>query len=246
VRFLIRKRAEEFVAQHSAPDKAIHRRLTKLNLNVLPSTLTFVFQAQIGLAMISIFGKTASVADLVALMRISLILLVPVAIVQKIIEPKLARAKEGRELWQKFGIAVGCVVAMAAGCFVLMYLFRFQFLWLLGKQYWYLDKEVTFYSGVACAGTVTSMSMMLLYARGWADYMWISPITEVTCQLCAIPFLNLATPMGVLRLDSVRVGAAALVYGALVARRFIKSKRTRNLNQDGEIEPKRSLETLVG
>jgi hypothetical protein len=108
------------------------------------------------------------------------------------------------------------------------------------------DKAIAFYSGVACAGTVTSMSMMLLYARGWADYMWISPLTEVLCQLCAAPFLNLATPMGVLRLESVRVAAAAVIYGSLVARRFFKSRQNTNLQQDREIELKSNLETLVG
>jgi O-antigen/teichoic acid export membrane protein len=231
IRFLIKKRAQEFIAPHCAPDREIQQRLTKLNFNVLPSTLTFVFQAQIGITMISIFGKTASVADLGALTRVALILMVPQAIVSKIIEPKLARANEGADLWRKFTIAVLCVAVMAASSFVVMFLFRYQFLWLLGKNYWYLDKELVFYSGVACTGTLTSMSMMLLYARGWADYMWISPIAEVLCQLCAIPFLNLATPMGVLRLDSVRVAVAGIVYASLVAWRFVRSKRRANVQQ---------------
>ena len=247
VRFLIKKQAQEFIDPHSAPDKEIHRRLTKLNFNVLPSTITFIFQAQIGIAMISIFGKTAGVADLGALTRIALVLFVPQAIIQKLIEPKLARAHEGKDLWRKFAISVLCVAAMAGGCFCLMFFFRHQFLWLLGKNYWYLDKELAFYSGVSCAGTVTSMSMMLLYARGWADYMWISPVTEVLCQLGAIHFLDLSTPMGVLRLDSVRIGVAAIVYGSLVAIRFVRSRRRRDLAGAGggeDIEQKRDLETL--
>jgi O-antigen/teichoic acid export membrane protein len=228
VRFFVRKGAQEFIAPHSAPDREIERRLTKLNLNVMPSTITFVFQAQIGLAMISFFGKTASVADLGALTRIALLLMVPQAIVTKIIEPKLARAKEGADLWGKFGASV-ILVAMMAGCgFALMFLFRHQFLWLLGKEYWYLEKELVFYSGVVCTATLTSMSVMLLYARGWADYMWISPIAEVFCQVCAMPFLNLATPMGVLSLDAIRIGVAGFVCGSLVGRRFLLSKRAMN------------------
>jgi hypothetical protein len=196
--------------------------------------------------MISIFGKPASVADLGALTRVALLLIVPQAIVSKIIEPKLARAKEGADLWRKFGVSVLCVAAMAAGCFILMFLFRRQFLWLLGKDYWYLEKEVAFYSGVACAGTVTAMSMMLLYARGWADYMWISPVAEVLCQLGAIPLLNLSTPMGVLKLNAVRVAVAAVVYGSLVCGRFLHSNRARNLKplESEDIEQKSDVETL--
>ena len=248
VRFLIKKRAQEFIAPNSPPDKEIHRRLTKLNFNVLPSTMTFVFQAQIGITMISIFGKTASVADLGALTRIALALLVPQAIISKLIEPKLARAQEGMDLWRKFAISVLCVAVMAASCFCLMFLFRHQFLWLLGKNYWYLDKELAFYSGVACAGTVTSMSMMLLYARGWVEYMWISPVTEILCQLSAIHFLDLATPMGVLRLDAVRIGAAAVVYGVLVAVRFFKTRHSANLkaHEDNAVAEKANLETFAG
>jgi hypothetical protein len=229
VRFLIKRRAKEFIGPHGTPDREIQRRLTKLNLNMLPGTITFVLQTQIGIAMISIFGKTASVADLGALTRIALLLTVPQAIVSRIIEPKLARAKEGADLWRKFGLSVLCVAAMAAGCFTLMFLFRHQFLWLLGKDYWYLEKELVFYSGVACTGMVTAMSMCLLCARGWADYMWISPVAEVLCQLGAIPLLNLSTPMGVLQLDAVRIAVAGIVFGSLVCGRFLQSKRARNL-----------------
>jgi hypothetical protein len=229
VRFLIKRGAQEFIAPHGTPDREIQRRLTKLNFNVLPSMTIYVFQAQIGIAMMSIFGKTASVADLGALTRIGLLLSVPQAIVAKIIEPNLARAKEGADLWRKFGTSVLCVAAMAAGSFTLMFLFRHQFLWILGKDYWYLEKEVVFYSVVACSGTVTAMSMILLYARGWADYMWISPIAGVLCQLGVMPLLNLSTPMGVLKWDAVRIAVDAIVYGSLVCGRFLQSKQARNL-----------------
>jgi O-antigen/teichoic acid export membrane protein len=228
VRFLIRKGAQEFIAPHSAPDREIQRKLTKLNLNVMPSTITFVFQSQIGLAMISIFGKTASVADLGALTRIALLLMVPQAIVSKIIEPKLAKAKEGLDLWRKFGLSLVFVAMMACSVFVLMVLFRHQFLWLLGKNYWYLEKELVFYAGIACTATLTSMPMLLLYARGWADYMWISPIVEVLCQVGAMPFLNLSTPMGALSLDAIRIAVSGIVYGSLVGRRFLLSKPATN------------------
>jgi O-antigen/teichoic acid export membrane protein len=228
VKFLIRKGAKEFVSPHVPPDREITRKLTKLNLNLMPSTLTFVFQTQIGLTLISIFGKTASVADLGALTRIALLLMVPQAIISKIIEPKLARAKEGTDLWRKFAIAVVFVAMMAGSGFALMYFFRHQFLWLLGKDYWYLEKELVFYAGVCSTGTLTSMSMLLLYARGWADYMWISPIAEVVCQVSALPFLNLSTPMGVLSLDAIRIGVAGFVYGSLVGGRFLLSRRAKN------------------
>jgi O-antigen/teichoic acid export membrane protein len=228
VRFLIKKGAREFIAPHCAPDRAIQQKLTNLNLNVMPSTLTFVFQAQIGLAMISIFGKTASVADLGALTRIAMLMLVPQAIVTKIIEPRLARAKEGADLWRVFATALVAVAMMAGIGFTIMFLFRHQFLWLLGKNYSYLEKELVFYAGICCTGTITSMSMMLLYARGWADYMWISPIAEVLCQVGALPFLNLSTPMGVLSLDAIRIVVSGIVYGSLVGGRFLLSKRATN------------------
>jgi O-antigen/teichoic acid export membrane protein len=225
VSLLIKKGAQEFIAPDSAPDREIQRTLTKLNLNMMPSTVTLVFQTQIGLAMIGIFGKTVSVADLGALTRIALLLMVPQAIVSKIIGPKLARAKDGADLWRKFGIAVVLVGIMAGSGFAVMFLFRHQFLWLLGKQYWYLEKELTFYSGVSCVGMFTSMAMTLLYARGWADFIWISSIVEVFCQVSALPFLNLATPMGVLSLDAIRVVISGVVSIALVGRRFLLSKR---------------------
>jgi O-antigen/teichoic acid export membrane protein len=248
VRFLIKRRAQELIGPHRTPDREIQRRLTKLNLNMLPSMITLVFQAQIGIAMISIFGKTASVADLSALTRVGLLLTVPQAIVFRIIQPKLARAKEGAGLWRKFGFSVLCVAAMAAGCFTLMFLFRYQFLWLLGKDYWYLKKELVFYSGVACTDMVISMSWMFLTARGWADYVWISPVAEVLCQVGAIPLLNLSTPMGVLKLGAVRVAVIAIVYGSLICGRFLQSKRASNLKslESEDIEPKNDVETLAG
>jgi hypothetical protein len=248
VRFLLKRRAQEFIAPHGTPDREIRRRLTKLNFNLLPSTITFVFQAQIGIAMISIFGHTASVADLGALTRIALVLSVPQAIAWKIIQPKLARAKEGADLWRKFGVSVLCVAAMAVGCFTLMVLLRHQFLWLLGKDYLYLEKELVFYSGVACVGSVTGLSWMLLSARGWVDYMWISAVAQISCQLAAIPLLNLSAPMGVLKLDAVRIAIAAIVHGALVCSRFLQDKRARNLKplESDDVDEKSDLEMLAG
>jgi hypothetical protein len=230
VRFFIRKSAKEYIASHRGPDREIERTLRKLNLNEMPAAINCVFQSQIGLVMISILGKTGSVADLGALTRIALLLIVPQAIVSKIIEPKLARAKEGADLWRKFGAATGLVAIMAVGSFALMFLFRHQFLWLLGKNYWYLEKELVFYAGIACTSTLTSMSVRLLSARGWVDYTWISPIAEVLCQLSALQFLNLSTLIGVLSLDGIRIGVSGIVCGALVGYRFIRSKRAMNAN----------------
>jgi hypothetical protein len=95
---------------------------------------------------------------------------------------------------------------------------------------------------------VTAMSMMLLYARGWADYMWISPVAEALCQAGAIPLLNLSTPMGVLKLDAVRTAVGAIVYGSLVCGRFLQSKRASNLKspESDDIEQKSDVETLAG
>jgi hypothetical protein len=228
VRFLLRKSAQEFIAPHCQPNREIQRTLTKLNLNVLPSTLTTVFQTQVGLAMLTIFGKTASVADLGALTRIALLLAVPQAIVTKIIEPKLAKTEEGTTLWRTFCVSVLIVAVMACGAFAIMFLSRHQVLWLLGKNYWHLERELLFYAGISCLGMLTSMSMMLLYARGWVDYIWISPLAEVTCQVSALPFLNLSAPMGVICLEAIRIAVAGIVYGSLVGRRFLQSRQTNN------------------
>ena len=55
-------------------------------------------------------------------------------------------------------------------------------------------------------------------------------------------------PMGVLKLDAVRVAVSAVVYGSLVFGRFLQSKRARNLKplESDDIEPKSDVETLAG
>jgi O-antigen/teichoic acid export membrane protein len=221
VRNVIGKAARAYADPRAVPDSEIGRRLTRLNLNVLPSTLSGVFQAQIGMAMISLFGKTSSVADLGALSRIALIPAIPVAMLTKVIEPKLSRAQPGNDLWKKCIAALAVAAGMALVTFAFILVTECQILWLLGPNYQSLYRELLWFGAVSCGWIVAGVPQLILYSRGWVQYVWITPIAEIVCQGTAMPFLDLSHPLGVLALDAIRASVSFTLYGALVVRQWL-------------------------
>ncbi|MBV9998009.1 MAG: hypothetical protein JO015_02745 [Verrucomicrobia bacterium] len=233
VKQVIGKTARTYTDPHTPPDPEIGRRLTRLNVNVLPSTLSSVFQAQIGMAMISLFGKTSSVADLGALTRISLLSAIPQALLSKVIEPKLSRAQLGPDLWKKAVAALGLAVAMALATFIVIFITSARILWILGPNYQHLHCELLCFAAVSCGWIFAGLPQLILYARGWVQYLWITPLLEITCQAVAMPFLDLSHPLGVLSLDGIRALVSFTCYGSLVIRQWLVWKSAQKRNSRG-------------
>lgn len=222
---VIGKAARVVADPHAAADRGIGRQLTRMNLNLLPPTLSAVFQAQIGMAMISLFGKTAAVADLGALTRIGLVPAIPQAMLSKVVEPKLSRAQAGSDLWTKSLLALGLALTMTFATFGFILIFSHQMLWLLGPNYSSLHRELLWFGAISCARIVTGVPQMVLYARGWVQYLWIPPLVEIVSQGIAIPFLDLSHPLGVLWLEAVRSTVSFMADGTLLIRQWLLWRR---------------------
>ena len=221
VRTMIGKAARTLADPDASPDPEIARQLTRMNWNVLPTTVASLFQSQIGMGMISLFGKTSSVADLGALTRISLVTAVPLALFSKVVEPKLARAQLGHDLWAKCLASLVLAVVLALGAFGFIVAFSHPILWLLGPNYSGLHRELLWFGAVSCGWIVAGLPEFVLYARGWVQYVWVAPVAEAVCQALALPFLDLAHPLGVLSLDALRGVIAFAVCGGLVIRQWL-------------------------
>jgi O-antigen/teichoic acid export membrane protein len=236
VKNVIRKTARTYTDPHAQPDPDIGRQLTRLNLNVLPSTLSGVFQAQIGMAMISLFGKTSAVADLGALTRIGLLSAIPQAMLSKVVEPKLSRAQLGPELWKKTLAALGLAAAMALATFTFIFITSAKILWILGPNYQHLHRELLCFAAVSSGWIFAGLPQLILYARGWVQYVWITPLVEITCQAVVMPFLDLSHPLGVLSLDGIRAVVSFTFYGSLVIRQwFVWRSAQRRGAQSGSV-----------
>jgi len=99
-----------------------------------PSTLFYAFQGQLTLSLIVVFGRTASVANVGALGRLSQIFVIFNQVTVILIEPFFARlAAEKLKRYYMLAIASGLV--FCAGLTGFAFLFPGVFLWLLGPNY---------------------------------------------------------------------------------------------------------------
>jgi hypothetical protein len=159
----------------------------------------FCLQGQITIFLISFFGRSAaSVAEVGALGRLTMIFTVLGQLLINIFVPAFARCQSARKLrWQYFifvgGVAAFCGVVIAAAA-----LFPNQFLFVLGGKYSHLQRELL----LMVAGTVLNMLIGTLWllnaSKAWIAGSWLYiPLTLVT-QIALIPYTDFSNVSQVL------------------------------------------------
>ena len=185
----------------SPQDPELLPRYRRFAFNGMLPSLSTIFQAQIGIFVISIFGNVSRVADLGALMRLGLVTSIPIAAINSILVPRLARAESTKTALRIWLIAVG-MSAILGGFFVLViYLFRDQIILLLGQDYASLRSVVTLYAISQGLIVFAATCDCILNARGWLRHAWSRPLVVLAAQIAILPLLDLSTLNGVVLLS---------------------------------------------
>ena len=138
----------------------------------------------------------------------------------KVVEPKLSRGQAGNDLWKKCIVALAIAAVMALITFAFIFIASSPILWILGPNYLHLHRELLCFAAVSCGWILAGMPQLILYARGWVQYIWITTLMEIACQAVVMPFLDLSHPLGVLSLDGIRALVSFTFYGSLVIRQW--------------------------
>lgn len=166
-----------------------------------------VFQGQIYVFLLSVFGTTESVADLGALNRIAVVYAVLFAVMQAIVMPRYAR-QQNRSRLARLHTLIFCGYAVASSVpLLLVWLFSHQILWVLGHRYSGLDLELLMVAANAALSSVAGVSWALNATRGWIVPGWIAVSVGLSSQAAIIAAVGSSTFSQVVTIGILSNGA---------------------------------------
>lgn len=189
-------KAREHAAFDQPADASIGKRLQKHFIVGLPSSLTYLFEAQVAAFIVGWMGNIDKVADLGAISRVALILQVPIAIATGILQPRMSAERDQQKLWKIWvtcsllSLVIG--VAIVAGGWLL----RHPLLFLLGPEYSSLEAELVLYLGFQAFSFFVTVSGMPIQSKGWVRHSWARPLVVFGSQALAALVLDLSTVSG--------------------------------------------------
>jgi O-antigen/teichoic acid export membrane protein len=217
---LYRSSANDHMAPSIRADSAARREIFGYVTPLLPGMVFYAFQGQIQVFLISLFGQTRSIAEVVALGRLGQIFAFLSSFVGIVIAPYLARVSIDRLGLRYLQVTV-LIVAVAGGLSATAFFFSEQVLWVLGPSYAGLSRELRLSVLAASFAFITGALYAFNNARKWV-YHWTG-VTSIAgliiIQLIMGALLDLSTTRSVLEMSVVAAAypiipfAATAIYG---------------------------------
>ncbi len=161
-------------------DPEIQKKILKMVWRLLPEAVYYCVSGQIAIWLISVFGSTDSVAQVGALSRLSIVLGFFSILFANLVAPRFARLPNRR------GLLLVRYLQIQAGLFILcicitgvVWVFSDQILWVLGKYYVGLNKELVLMTVSSCLGLLYGASFLLGTYRSWV----INPVAFISVSL---------------------------------------------------------------
>jgi O-antigen/teichoic acid export membrane protein len=165
---------------------------------VVPTTTFYTVQGVLSMFIIALLGNTRNLADIGALGRISMMLLILNSIVTNIILPRFSRCHDTFELSRMYLGVVGAFILVAVLITLVTTSFPDPFLWILGKNYLHLGSDLPYVTGLATINIVGGTIYGLNYSKAWMNYAWLSVPIIICSQIALLPFIDLSTIKGVI------------------------------------------------
>ncbi len=194
-----RKQAGPLIEQPDCPDPEKNREILNFIRPLMPATLFYAFQGQIGVLLISWFGKADTIAEVGALARISQIFILLGAFNTVVVAPYIAKTPRHLLLRRYFGFCSGALGLSACVVFAGFYLPGI-FVWLIGPNYSHLSSDLGFLLLASCLNLVSGLMWCMHSARKWVFGwgVWLYIASTILVQLVCLKFMALNTVKGVL------------------------------------------------
>jgi O-antigen/teichoic acid export membrane protein len=209
----LRKISAAYADWAQKPDPAIKKEILTVVKRILPGSIYYCLSGQITIWLISIFGTTTAVAQIGALGRLSIMLGVFSSIFGALIVPRFARLINSKKLLLKrfLQIQLG-LVTLFASIILIVFIFPAQLLWILGKNYSGLEKELVLSVAGSCVSLFAGLLFTVSTSRNWA----ISPLVIIPLTLVAIVLgvllINISTLSGILKFNIFVSAIEVIIY----------------------------------
>lgn len=187
----------------SGGNHEVRRMLWRQVKRTMPGAVYYSLSGQINIWLISIFGRSGSVAAVGALSRLAMLLTVFTAVFGVVALPRFARLPSNqlalvvRRFWQLLaGIGAACLLPIA-----LLVAFPEAALAVIGPQYQGLDAEVILMAVSSLTAIMSSAAYSLAAARGIVASPMIAVPVFVAMQAGLIAALPIHTVSGVIEVS---------------------------------------------
>jgi O-antigen/teichoic acid export membrane protein len=177
---LLERKSRRYLKWPKGGDASIDRELIQYVLPATPAIIFAAFQSQISLFLISLFGRTANIAEVAALARIAQLFTVFMTFNVVIIEPYVARLSRQRLLSTYLGFTVANTL-LCIPVVLLAFAFPASFLWVLGKNYASLVNSVGWVVLAGCINQIAGLMWVMNRSRKWL--FWSGTILEIALLL---------------------------------------------------------------
>jgi O-antigen/teichoic acid export membrane protein len=139
----LRKIVYGLTTKDQQPDMVVRKEVLTIVKRIMPTSIYYCISGQISIWIISFFGSTTSVAQLGALGRFGIVFNFISVLMLTLIIPRFARIATNSKLIVLRFMQLQFILIAVGGLLVLFFfIFDNQFLWLLGKSYKGLNKEL--------------------------------------------------------------------------------------------------------
>lgn len=225
--YILSRWAHRNVDMKAAPDKEIRTGIWRIVRAQVPYEIYGVFQGQISVWLITIFGSNTQVADLGALTRLGVVFTIVAQVINSVLTPRLSRCVQAVRLRKIYWQIFTAYVLFTAACLGAVLVRPDLVLRLLGHQYANIHKDLVYAMVLQAVWCLQGGALAMNMSRGWVVPAYIGITLTVLTQVVAFNVVNLATLRGVL-LAGLAVAAVNLVVQLVGSEFFV----VRSLRQE--------------
>ncbi|MGC2161913.1 MAG: hypothetical protein WA634_08400 [Silvibacterium sp.] len=206
----------------AVPDTAIRASVWKIVRAQIPYEIYGVFQGQISVWLITLFGSTGQIADLGALTRLGVVFVIIPRVIDTVLTPRLSRCVHLERLRSIYWQIFLAYILFTGACLAAVLARPDLVLRLLGRQYANLHSELVLAMILAATWVLQGGAMAMNMSRGWVVPAYYGITLTILTQVVAFSMVNLSTVHGVL-LAGLAVASVNLVLQLTGSEFFVRS-----------------------
>ncbi len=210
-------------------DPAVHQEILAVVKRLLPDAIYFCLSGQITVWIISLVGSTAAVAQVGALGRLTMALVLFRVIIGTLVTPRFARLPSNSPLLPKrFFQLLASIAVLGLGIVGGTWLLSKQLLWVLGKDYANLRTELVLSMAAGSIDLLYGAAFSLCTFRSWV----INPLIFIPVSILSIAtsvvLFNVSTLKGIITLNVFVVSVQLIM---MVIYSVVKMRQARSVRQ---------------
>ena len=225
----LKRITKNFANLRQLPSEIERQAIITITKKILPLTIFICFSSQITLWVLSVFGDTASIAQIGALGRLTIVIGFISTLLSILIFPRFARIQSGERtriikfftLLQIFLILLSGVIVFSA------WILSPYILSMLGQEYMNLSKEFMLSVVASCLVLLESTTGSLLNSRGWVFNPFVTVLINISSLILSIYLFNLTTLIGLLKYNILM---NSFFYFVLIIFAYISLNKLENQN----------------